>query len=371
MRTNGLALNVDSIDAMKFRRGDISIHTFDNNILYLFKLDERYEIFIHGMIYSNNEDPYDFMKYDGSFAFIKFDDEIIFGRDQLGTKPLYYSSNKGLKIASDARVLDGAIAVEPGTIYRYDKVLTKEKIEPLLNKYEDSPVENIIGLLTTSIKKRTREGRCLIGLSGLDSIILAKIADAAQAMVCTKDSYDYHHAKNVSNHFDLDIILVDEEDIKRSLIRVKNIIPFRDPMNLSIGVTFDILARYAYQHQYTSIVLGQLADELFGGYARYTSIDKKYLNRVLYDEVMNAWKINFIRDELVTSQYVELLLPYTSLELVRYVLSLDADLKIRGRLRKVILRDVAKRLGIEELIREKKAVQFSSGIYKIVKRYIS
>lgn len=371
MRLNGFGLNIDSIDAMRYRRGDLIRYSIYSNTLYLFKLGDEYDLFVHGRIYSNSNTPDQFMMEDGNFAFIKFDNHVIFGRDILGTKPLYYSIQDGLRLASDARVLRKPEVAEPGIIYRYDGNLKSHRVDLSLDHDTSDPIHKIIELLTRSIKRRM-EGRCLIGLSGIDSMILARLADADQAIVCMKGSYDHNNAKALSDQFDLKILIIDDEIIKNALKHVSNIIPFHDAMNLSIAVTFHILARYAYEHDYDSIMLGQLADELFGGYARYLSIDRRLLNKVLYDDVMNAWRINLTRDEMIVSEFVELLLPYTSLELVRYVLSLDADLKIRGSIRKFILREVARELGIDDkLVREKKAIQYSSGISKVVTKYIS
>ncbi len=377
MRLNGFVLNEDDKGLMNYRRGQRIQYSINDNTLLIYKLDDNYtDIFIHGDIYEDYNLK-SLITKDGNFAFLTINDKIIFGRDPLGTKPLYYSyyGNK-LKLASDPRVLENSIEVEPGTLYTRNNRLVINNINPLrhINKVSD-PLEvikdNILRLLRDSIKRRVK-GRSLIGLSGIDSIILAKLSDQRAAMVCANNSYDHKYAEYIASklNIELDIILVN--DIKNEFNIVKKILPFQDDMDLSIGIAFHILARYAKEHNYDSIILGQLADELFGGYARYLTIDPKILNDVLYNDVMNAYKRNFLRDEIVTSQFVDLILPYTSLPLVKYTLGLDPTLKIRNNIRKFILREVAKELNIDDDIinKEKKAIHFSTGIFKMVQRLI-
>ncbi len=377
MRLNGFVLNEDDKGLMNYRRGQRIQYSINDNTLLIYKLDDNYtDIFIHGDIYEDYNLK-SLITKDGNFAFLTINDKIIFGRDPLGTKPLYYSYNGNkLKLASDARVLENSIEVEPGTLYTLNNRLVINKVNPLryINKVSD-PLEvikdNILRLLRDSIKRRVK-GRSLIGLSGIDSIILAKLSDQRAAIVCANNSYDHKHAEYIASKLNIELDIIVVNDIKKELNIVKKILPFQDDMDLSIGIAFHILARYAKEHNYDSIILGQLADELFGGYARYLTIDPKILNDVLYNDVMNAYKRNFLRDEIITSQFVDLILPYTSLPLVKYTLGLDPTLKIRNNVRKFILREVAKELNIDDDIinKEKKAIHFSTGIFKMVQRLI-
>ncbi len=366
MFVNGIAFNADDIDIMSYRRGILTRY----NGVYVYKLGDASDIFLHGKVYEDY-DLDSITTKDGNFAFLSMDDTILFGRDALGTKPLYYSLGDRLKIASDARALEDPKIVEPGILYQYDNMLKKIDLNPLrkigiIDDDEEEAKETILRLLKESMK---RSDKSLIGISGIDSIILAKIADKKAALVCVKDSYDHKYAQKIASKLDLDIVIIDE--VIDELKMVIKILPFKDHMNISIGLIFYILARYARENGYDSIMLGQLADELFGGYARYLSINSKELNNVLYNDVMKAWRINFTRDEIVTSPFTDLILPYTSLDLVRYVLGLKPELKIRNGQRKFILRECARMLDVDdEFIREKKAVQFSSGIYKVVKKLI-
>ncbi len=376
MHLNGFALNVDNIEVMNYRRGELDRYIIDDNTFIFYRLDNNNsDIFIHGHLYEDY-DAESLVTTDGNFAFLSIKGSIMFGRDPLGTKPLYYAYNNKLMLASDPRVLENAIPVEPGAIYTLTDKLEINYMNPLryVNRVS-APLEqikdDILELLRDSIKRRVKD-RSLIGLSGIDSIILAKLADQKQAIVCSNNSYDHKYAEYIATKLDLEVEIIMVNDIKNELNIVRKILPFQDSMNLSIGIVFHIVARYAREQGYNSIILGQLADELFGGYARYLSIDQKILNNILYNDVMNAHKRDFLRDEIITSQFVDLVLPYTSLPLVKYVLGLDPTLKINKNIRKFVLREIGRDLGIDDEIinKEKRAVQFSSGIYKMVQRLI-
>ncbi|RMF32397.1 MAG: hypothetical protein D6752_00250, partial [Candidatus Nitrosothermus koennekii] len=197
MYVNSIALNAD-VNALSYRRGKLTRIEFDDNILYVHKLADNDHIIIHGSIYDAHTNS--IFDKDGNFAFLDIDN-LTFGRDALGTKPLYYSIEDKLAIASDPRALDNPIAVEPGMLYQYKDSLEIADLNPLRNinpieDDEDDAKENILRLLRESIDKRKK--RCIIGVSGIDSIILAKIAKERSIIVCMKDSYDYIYAKKIA-----------------------------------------------------------------------------------------------------------------------------------------------------------------------------
>ena len=89
-------------------------------------------------------------------------------------------------------------------------------------------------------------------------------------------------------------------------------------------------------------------------------------------DVHQAYTKNFERDEKITSPFVDLFVPYASIPLVDFSLSCPIESKIDpvNEIRKVILRSVAKKLELpdEIIYQTKKAIHFSSGIDKVVKR---
>ena len=331
---------------------------------------------------------------DGNYAFVMLaDDTLVFARDQLGTKPLYYAKdNDGFGVASDARVLEQLFgnvnSAEPGVLYKATtNALTQISFNTL--NYNVRPVEHnealetVSRLLDESVRRRVAGKRkILLGLSGgIDSVILSVLAGKytkiEAATVCVKDSFDYKTCESIADRLGihLQMIVVDEKLIKDTIRKLSHIMHLDNAMNASIACVVYVLAKFTKEVRADALMLGQLADELFGGYARYlkylrSSAEK--VSKAMFNDVKNAHRDNFCRDETASSPFTRLLLPYASLDLVKYAVNLPVDLKlnIKTNARKIILREVARSFGIDDELasREKKAMQFSSGIYKIVNK---
>jgi asparagine synthase (glutamine-hydrolysing) len=328
---------------------------------------------------------------DGNYALaVPDNDSIIFARDPLGTKPLYYAKgSEHFAVATDANSLSvlglKPVSVEPGFLYRASsKAVERKSFNPILyetQSYErEEVIQNTITLLAKSVKKRIADRKLILGFGGgIDSTILAKLAfdEKIHAVtVCMKDSHDYKYARAAADVLNVDheILLVNEQMVKDCVRKMKKVTEFRNAMHLSIACVVHLLAKYAKEQMCDALMLGQLADELFGGYARYVRYLRESEERAkqeMFNDVRNAYKDNFERDELASSFYTTLLLPYTSLDFVKYAVTIPLEMKLdkTGR-RKIILREVGKKLGIPDQLLglEKKAVQFSSGIYKAVKK---
>lgn len=358
--------------------------------------DSNYSDIIHGELYGamdlNRVDRLakNLAVVDGSYALaIPKDDTIIFARDPLGTKPLYYARDRhNFLLATDRNALTHSgyqtNCVEPGVLYQASLHSVKKfKFNPMqyeTKNYElKEAIENTTRLLHEAATRRLANKKVVLGFGGgIDSTIIARIAsDKVTAVtVCAKDSLDEKLGKesadvlNVMHH----TLLVDEKTVKDSMKELSDVTHFKNIMHTSIACVVHLLAKYARENGYDALMVGQLADELFGGYARYL----KYLRvsagkarNAMFSDVRNAYSDNFERDEIVASFYTELLLPYAALDFAKYAVTIPLSMKLdKSGARKIILRHVASNLGIpDELVyREKKAMQFSSGIHKIVSR---
>lgn len=369
--------------------------------------DRMVMVLLNGDIYYNSSvhslhDLHDMLaRSDGNYALAWIDTNdgvIAFARDPLGSKPLYYKHDgSNIAIASDRRVLNTCTEVEPGTLYIFRLGLGMEKIrfspieyKPYVDVSMDDAIEHTRHLISASLIRRlSGRSRIVVGVSGIDSIILAilsnHILDVMPVTVCTKGSYDEMNARYLQEVMGLrtHILMLEEQDILKILndISTQEIdLDFASTMDVSIACIVYALARFARDNGVDALMLGQLADELFGGYARYlryydcrsSNCIHHDLNMILFNDLKKA-SHDLCRDEsIASSMLVDLLLPYASVELARYVVNLPAEFKVDTvhGVRKLLLRKVAESIGVahEVVYREKKAMQFSTGIFKMVKR---
>ncbi len=368
----------------------------------------RIIILLNGDIYYNSSNVHSLhdlhgmlARSDGNYALTWIDTNdgvIAFARDPLGSKPLYYKHDgSNITIASDRRVLNTCVEVEPGTLYIFRLGLGMEKIrfspieyKPYVDVSMDDAIEHTRHLISTSLIRRlSGRSRIVVGVSGIDSIILAMLSnhilDVIPVTVCTKGSYDEMNARYIQEVTGLrtHILMLEEQDILKILNDISTLeidIDFASTMDVSIACIVYALARFARDNGADALMLGQLADELFGGYARYLRYDCRSsnssihndLNMILFNDLKKA-SHDLCRDEsIASSMLVDLLLPYASVELARYVVNLPAEFKVDvvHGVRKLLLRKVAESIGIAHEIayREKKAMQFSTGVFKMVKR---
>lgn len=332
---------------------------------------------------------------DGDFVFVASKgDSLICGRDPLGSKPLYigHSSNT-IGLASEIKALKSCNlekigSVRPGHIYEVRlnsiKCKTYKTLEGshCIKVDTEEASEVVLRLLTQSIERRIEGSKeVAVGFSGgLDSSLLALLASRFAKIrlisAYTRGSRDESDVKRSAKSLGLEYEVVDinQKKINCNFEHIQNLVESCRIMDISIGLLTNFIARESLNHRCDSLFLGQLADELFGGYARYVralmQTSKETCQRMLFNDIVNAYSSNLERDEKATSPYVNMILPYAFIDLVDYSLSLPLELKIDEKedLRKIVLREAAVKAGLPKEIvsKPKKALQYSSGVQKLV-----
>ncbi|MEM4298280.1 MAG: asparagine synthase-related protein, partial [Nitrososphaerota archaeon] len=223
---------------------------------------------------------------DGAYAFAHpYDKGLVFVRDPLGTKPLYIARKEGLAaIASEMKALksigfEGIDRVKPGWLYYLTldgqasyRIRSWDKISKI-HVNMDEASSSVLNLLKESIKARTSKIRNVaIGFSGgLDSSFIAYIASEYTNVrlftVGTPGSQDLREAEKAAELLDLPISvkIVDETSVKKLIKGLSMLIESEDIMDLAIGLVFYLTAEAAQHEGCEDLLLGQLADELFGG----------------------------------------------------------------------------------------------------------
>jgi asparagine synthase (glutamine-hydrolysing) len=242
---------------------------------------------------------------------------------------------------------------------------------------------NYIEWLDTTLEGAVRksiEGIDSFGVlfsGGLDSSLLAKIcvdigASPTLVSVYMGGSGDETVVKDAASFFDLEHVekVIFEDEIERYVKLVSEAASTDDPLDISIGVPICAGLGTASWAGLDSVMCGQGADELFAGYRRYLKMDEEKLEVELKKDIET---INIARDKSIADACgTKLLTPYLDESVVDLGLQIPVILKIKGGERKYILREVAKNRGLPKSIwsREKKAIQYSTGVDKVLRRSI-
>jgi len=230
------------------------------------------------------------------------------------------------------------------------------------------PLLPLADAIETAVRLRKSDG--VVAYSGgVDSALIAAIADRPCVTVGIEGAHDLIHATEVAGEIGLDhtCVTVSPDEIEDALRAVITVIPRITPVDASIATTLFFVARWAGENGYSRILAGQGADELFGGYARYLESDD---TERLFREDFAGLAVQSARDQAVAGLFGCLFsCPFLDTRVVRAAASIPADQKVCGGVRKRPLREVASGyMSQETAYYEKKAMQYGSGIWKVIQR---
>jgi len=355
-------------------------------------------------------------KLDGDYAFAICDGiELVVIRDALGVKPVYYGSDNDKTIfafASEKKALwnvgiSNIHTLKPHHLLTYkmgkDQIIiknieeVKENISDHVNGELNAALNNqinsagksyykskLMNALIDSVSKRVNELSevGIIFSGGVDSTILAKISQDLGVKtklytVGTENSVDIKFARKTAKYLDLpiEVKILTISDVTRYTELVLNAIEEFNIMKIGVGIPSYAASEMAKDDNIKVMLSGQGADELFGGYNRYSQFYKdkgELAQEDLKNDVSNLYHVNLQRDDAVTmANSVELRVPYLDQKLVEIALNIPMKYKIYNEdenLRKCILREIASDLEVPQDIvrRPKKAAQYGSGVHKIL-----
>ena len=334
----------------------------------------------------------------GAFAFLtSLHDHLIAGRDIVGQKPLYYGKAEN-GIVAFASLKSPLISigihepspVSPGKVIRasvrgYETVndysLKQPKEEPI---GELDATHALVELFREAVRRIVPRRSGIAFSGGLDSALVAKVArseglEPELISVGLKGQPELEHAEKTAKSFGIqaNVRELSSAEILDSLHDVVGTIETTDPVIVGISVPIYFACQKAHEMGLSYIAAGQLSDELFGGYGKFEDIALQVgidnLGREMFNSVIAASAKDFDPgDKLAVTAGLELCCPFAYLPLVKYALKLPASLRVKladGKVtRKYILRRLAAHLSLPDNVvdRPKKAVQYSSGVQKVM-----
>ncbi|OFV67405.1 MAG: asparagine synthetase [Candidatus Syntrophoarchaeum caldarius] len=325
------------------------------------------------------------------YAMVRWQGEkVTIERDIIGVKPLFYSLSDGFAVSSERKVLlklgfNDTFELNPREIISYDimegeATRTHKEFFPQgaeHQKERDAIKSDLKALILRSIKSNIPDEHFGLLLSGgVDSTLLAvclKQIAGAERFTCycagISGAKDVEFAREAARKhgLNLSVIEVDTDDVESYLPEIIELVEDSSAMKAGVGLPILIAARRAKKDGITKIFVGNGADELFGGYGRH--IESKDLNRDCFSDMLSYYERNGYRDDVIAAnEGVEFLMPFLDPELIEYALKIPPELKIRGNLHKVILREVAVEIGLDEAFafRKKTAAQYGSGFDRTI-----
>ncbi len=294
-----------------------------------------------------------FKMLDAEFACIIYDgetQEYIAARDPIGIRPLYYGYDEDgtIVFASEAKNLIGickkVMPFPPGHFYKDGEFVSYCDIADVPKVISDD-LETACGhireKLIKGVEKRlvadAKVGFLLSG--GLDSSLVCAIAAKRSetpirtfAIGMSEDAIDLRYAKQVADYIGSDHqeIYMTPELVISSLEEVIKILGTFDITTIRASMGMYLICKAIHEQTDVRVLLtGEISDEIFG--YKYTdfapsadAFQKESQKRVrelhMYD-VLRA-------DRCISVNSLEARVPFGDLDFVRYVMSLDPELKI-------------------------------------------
>lgn len=340
-------------------------------------------------------------KTDGAFAFaIAGREKLIAGRDTLGARPLYYAESRDLAaLASERKALwriglNDTLSFPPGKVSLAGRCGFNFTVASRIAYCEPKQVtmrtatRKLRRLLEHSVKETTVSLKeVTVAFSGgLDSSIIACLAkrtvsNVLLVYVSMENEPEVECAKQAAQALKLPLYLSlhDKNEVEKMTSKVIRLIEQPDPIQVSIGIPFYWAAEKSADMHCRIMLAGQGADEFFGGYRRYLSDYLKWGNqektqKAIFTDIIGMYKANLERDFKICNHFaIELRLPFVTCAMARFASVLPLTLKMEhegNTLRKLVLRQVARDLGLPDFIvnKSKGAVQYTTGVNSAIRR---
>ena len=294
-----------------------------------------------------------FKKLDAEFALIIYDgdtESFIAARDPIGIRPLYYGYDKngGILFASEPKNLvglsDKIMPFPPGHYYKDGKFICYcdiSRAETVCRDGLETACANIREKLVEGVEKRlvadAKVGFLLSG--GLDSSLVCAIAAKKShkpiktfAIGMSEDAIDLKYAKQVADYIGSDHreIYMTPDEVISSLDGLIRMLGTFDITTIRASMGMYLICKAIHEQTDIRVLLtGEISDELFG--YKYTDFapsavafqqeaEKRVHELHMYD-VLRA-------DRCISVNSLEARVPFGDLDFVKYVMSLDPEMKL-------------------------------------------
>ncbi|MEM3737452.1 MAG: asparagine synthetase B [Candidatus Bathyarchaeia archaeon] len=335
----------------------------------------------------------------GAYAFaLLCGDKIYLTCDSIGAKPIFLGENdRYVGFASERKALwrvgiNNTRIIQAGTVAvlgagGISTLPAPPIVEGALRYFDmESAVKEVQPVLKAACKVRVYPEAKRIGVlfsGGLDSSLIAYVLRELGLEVVLyvgglDGSCDVEAARCSADElgFELREASISLDEFEECICRVVYAIESFNSVNVGVALPIYLASRMAREDGLRLCFSGQGCDELFGGYSRYLNVlsESGYegLQAVLWRDVGRLSEGAQRDGAAALANSVELRSPFIDRDLIDVVMGISPELKVAGtndKLRKLVLRRLAKELGLPEsiVVRVKKAAQYGSGAEKALK----
>ena len=294
-----------------------------------------------------------FAMLDAEFACVIYDGEtgkFIAARDPIGIRPLYYGYDKNgvIVFASEPKNLVGLVEeirpFPPGHFYK-DGTFTCycdiADVPAVCRDDLETVCKNIHDKLIAGVEKRmvsdAKVGFLLSG--GLDSSLVCAIAarDSKEpiktfAIGMSEDAIDLKYAKQVADYIGSDHheVIITKEQVLDSLEELIRMLGTFDITTIRASMGMYHVCKAVHETTDIRVLLtGEISDELFG--YKYTDFapDAEAFQKESQKRVRELHMYDVLRaDRCIADNSLEARVPFGDLDFVKYVMSVDPELKL-------------------------------------------
>ena len=294
-----------------------------------------------------------FAMLDAEFACIIYDGdagEFIAARDPIGIRPLYYGYDKegAVIFASEAKNLAGLtnkiMPFPPGYYYKSGQFIRYcdiAKVDCICRDNLETVCKHIHDKLAAGVEKRlaadAKVGFLLSG--GLDSSLVCAIAAKKSkepiktfAIGMREDAIDLKYARQVADYIGSDHteVYMTPDEVLSSLETVIQLLGTYDITTIRASIGMYLVCRSIHEQTDIRVLMtGEISDELFG--YKYTDFapDAMAFQEEAQKRIRELHMYDVLRaDRCISVNSLEARVPFGDLDFVRYVMSVNPELKI-------------------------------------------